>query len=112
MKKKVKALPIKTQLFNLQSCHNAIAELVKKYVGQLRDIKITVALTLPAYGNPGEPNEPGKSQPNVVFVKDLITQVHTAGRLGYDTHLIADGSALSVLFVEKTPQMPALLQGL
>ena len=83
---------------------------VKGYIESLKKMRAKTSLTLPAYGQPGEENKPGKSQPNVVFVKDLMTQVMTADNLGYNTHLTTRDGELSVTFVEKTPPIPFELQ--
>ena len=83
---------------------------VIRYKTALFAVRSVVSLEIPAYGKVGEPNDPVKSQPNVVFVKDLISQIMTAKTLGYETYLQSDGSTLTVYLVEKKPPLPMLLQ--
>ena len=83
---------------------------VIRYKTALFAVRSVVSLELPAYGKGGEPNEPVKSQPNVVFVRDLISQIMTAKMLGYETYLRSEGSSLVVYLVEKKPPLPMVLQ--
>ena len=83
---------------------------VKRYKTALFAVRSVVSLELPAYGKGVEPNDPVKSQPNVVFVKDLISQIMTAKTLGYETYLQSNGGTLTVYLVEKKPPLPMLLQ--
>jgi hypothetical protein len=95
----------KIQLKQLQERYDGLAEAVRQYVRKLRELKGQKAGTFPAYGRDGEENIAGKSAPNVMFVKDLITQVMTAKNLGYDTQVTSDGRELVVEFTQPAPRL-------
>jgi hypothetical protein len=73
-------------------------------------VKVQTAGVYPAYGKKGEENNPTKSAPNVVFIKDLINQVETAKALGYNTLLKSFEGELFVEFTEKVPYVPRGMQ--
>ena len=106
----MKKLTMKTQLQNMQSNYDTLVATVKNYVAAVSAVKSKTAGVYPAYGKPGEENSPTKSQPNVVFVKDLINQVETARQLGYNTRLTSNGGELFIEFREKVPSIPVSLQ--
>ena len=88
--------------------HEELVAEVKNYIHRHQSTRTVEALILPAYGKAGEANDPNK-QPNVVFVKDLISQVKAAETLGFQTRLTSDGKTLSVFFVEGKPSIPLAL---
>ena len=94
----------------IKAKYEELSREVTRYKTALFGVRSVVSLELPAYGKVGEPNEPGKAQPNVVFVKDLISQIMTAKTLGYETYLQSDGGTLTVYLVEKKPPLPMTLQ--
>jgi hypothetical protein len=94
----------------IKTQYEELVQEVKKYVSALRAMKAETACSFPAYGKPGDDNSATKSQPNVVFVKDLITQVNTANKLGYNTYLTTSDGELFINFVEKTPPVPLSLR--
>jgi hypothetical protein len=106
----MKKLTMKTQLQNMQMYYDTLVATVKNYVAAVSAVKAKTAGVFPAYGKPGEENSPTKSQPNVVFVKDLINQVQTAKQLGYNTRLTALDGELFIEFIEKVPDIPMSLQ--
>jgi hypothetical protein len=106
MKKK---LTTKTQLQNMNANYDSLVATVKNYLAAVGTVKAKTAGVFPAYGKSGEENSPTKSQPNVVFVKDLINQVQTAHALGYRTQLAALDGELFVEFIEKVPAIPVSL---
>ena len=111
MKKlKVKKLTVKAELTQAKEKEYTLLTVLQKYVNELKRLRAETSLSLPAYGRDGEENIPGKSQPNVVFVKDLISQVEAARVLGFNTHLQSDQGRLSVVFVEKRPRLPVQLE--
>ena len=95
---------------SIKTKYEALTKVVNDYVSALKSVKTKTAVVLPAYGQPGKDDVDSKNSPNVVFIKDLITQVMTAKSLGYRTELYSEGSTLLVKFVEKTPPVPFALQ--
>ena len=93
----------------IKSKYESLIVEVKNYVSRFNSTRSVDACTLPAYGQPGQPEDKAKSSTNVFFVKDLISQVMTAKTLGYQTRLYSDGDKLVVVFVEPPAPLPTRL---
>ena len=94
----------------LTAKHEALISAVKGYTRAFCSTRSVDSSILPAYGQPGQPEDKSKSSPNVFFVKDLITQVMSAKTLGFETVLYTDGGILTVGFRERTPDIPLALR--
>ena len=95
---------------SIKTKYEELTREVKEYTSRFYSTRSVDACTLSAYGQPGQPEDKTKSSPNVFFVKDLIIQVMTAKSLGYQTHLYSEGNKLTVVYVERKPDIPLALR--
>jgi hypothetical protein len=90
---------------------DALVTAVRDYAVAVKKVQVKTAGIYFAYGKTGEKNDPAKSGPNMLLIKDLISQVQTAAMLGYTTRLtVADNDELLVEFVGKAPSLPLDMQ--
>ena len=99
--KKVKQIPVKTQLERLQ-------QEVKDYVALRRAVQCKHAFHyLKTEQTPAEHGRAdGPKQFNIVQIQELINHVMTANQLGYETILKAGTNQLDVFFRSNIPQVP------